>query len=454
MTAAEVNFDGLVGPTHNYGGLSHGNNASVNNKGDISNPQLAAKQGIAKMRAMVGAGLIQGVLPPHARPHGPTLAAAGFGSDIRRAIRNLGATAPGLVGTVSSASAMWTANAATVIPSVDSADGRLHLVPANLIANEHRAIEAQQTTQTLRAIFREPDRFAVHDPLPALQPFGDEGAANHSRVCTSHAEPGTHVFVYGRDAGEPQLDGGLPRRQTRAASQAVARLGQVDEQRRVFVRQSAAAIDAGAFHNDVVAVVNENVVLCHQDAFEIDGSATLPSVEDVDRFVASWGAATSTEVVPIVVSRDEVSLDDAVSSYLFNSQLVTTADGSMMLVCPAEANDTASTHAALQRIVAADANPITEVRHFDLRQSMRNGGGPACLRLRVVLDEQERSALNGNCIVDHALLDQLDAWVDTHYRSELRVTDLLDPAFAMETMGALDELTSILDLGAIYPFQT
>ncbi len=448
-SVVEINFDGLVGPTHNYGGLAFGNVASADNAGAIASPRLAVKQGLAKMRALHHLGLTQGVLPPHARPHGPTLRTLGFDQTPRPESGQSMTVPAELLPLVMSASAMWTANAATVSPSVDTADHRVHLSPANLVANVHRSIESAQTTKTLRAIFADPERFVVHDPLPATPAFADEGAANHSRISAGHASPGTHVFVYGRHAGESVTAGGsFPRRQTREAFEAIVRRHGIE--RTTFVRQSDGAVDAGAFHNDVVCVANERVVLCHQDAFAVDGRTDV-SVSEVEQHIREW--APEVDVVPVVVARHDVSLDDAVTSYLFNSQLISLDDGSMLLVVAADAIENQRTAAAIDAIVSDPANPITATRVFDLRQSMRNGGGPACLRLRVSLSEDEVSALAGRVIVDDELLDSLDEWADRHYRQELSPFDLADPALAQESMAALDELTGILDLGSIYPFQ-
>ncbi len=44
----EINFDGIVGPSHNYAGLSLGNLASARNAGAVSRPRDAALQGLAK----------------------------------------------------------------------------------------------------------------------------------------------------------------------------------------------------------------------------------------------------------------------------------------------------------------------------------------------------------------------------------------------------------------------
>lgn len=434
MNWREVNFDGLVGPTHNYGGLSFGNIASSGNAGKTSSPKTAALQGIQKMRAMVDMGLTQAVLPPHARPHYPTLRLLGFSG-----IAEVGAKAPELLAQLSSGAAMWAANAATVTPSLDSQDGLLHFTPANLVANPHRSIEGHQTARTLKAIFSNPETFFVHDPLPANSAFSDEGAANHSRLVPSHSERGVHMFVYGRTAGETTMAGGaFPRRHTLEASQAVARLHVIPPSQSIFVRQAARAIDGGAFHNDVVAVANESVLLYHEDAFDDPSSLLELFPFDVNM---------------VQISREEVSLADSVGSYLFNSQLVTLDDGSMALITPSDVEENASAAACVRRLIADDSIPISKALSFDLRQSMQNGGGPACLRLRVVMSDAEISAMSGRVIVDHELLGELETWVERHYRDALRPEDLSDPALAQESEAALDELTGILELGAIYYFQ-
>jgi succinylarginine dihydrolase len=432
----EVNFDGIVGPTHSYAGLSFGNRASMTNAGGAGNPRATALQGLAKARTLLRLGVAQAVLPPQQRPHPAALRHLGMGGDVARALADLQAWRPELLAAVMSASSMWTANAATVSPSADTADGRLHLTPANLISTTHRSFEADQTTAVLRVVFADPDRFVVHDPLPATPAFADEGAANHSRLTTSHDEAGVEVFVYGRDAADVQA-GRFPRRQTRLAAEAVARSHGLDPSLVRLVRQSAAAVEAGAFHNDVVSVANESVLLTHEDAFE-EPDALVASLPD--------------HVQVVTVAADEVPLDDAIASYLFNSQLVTRPDGTMALVAPLEARATPTTAAAVERILAAD-NPISEVHHVELRQSMRNGGGPACLRLRVVLTAEEEAALGARVLVDEDRLDTLEAWVRRHYRDRLTAEDLADPALVDESNRALDDLTGLLGLGSVYDFQ-
>ena len=125
MKTVEANFDGLVGPTHNYAGLAYGNLASALNAEKPSNPREAALQGLRKMKALHDLGVPQGVLPPHERPHLPTLRALGFGGKDAEVLGAAHREAPGLLAAASSASAMWVANAATVSPSADAADGRV-----------------------------------------------------------------------------------------------------------------------------------------------------------------------------------------------------------------------------------------------------------------------------------------------------------------------------------------
>lgn len=436
----EVNFDGLVGPTHSYAGLSYGNVASTGSAQAVSSPKQAALQGLAKMKALHDLGLVQGVLPPQERPDLNTLRAFGFsGSDedvLRRAAQH-----PPLLALCCSASAMWTANAATVAPSVDTDDGRVHFTPANLVAKAHRAIEAEATRRALLTIFADKTHFTVHEPLPGGVCFGDEGAANHTRLFGSRE--GAHLFVYGRKA----LDSGgpapvkFPARQTLEASQAVARLNRIDPIRAVFAQQHPATIDAGVFHNDVIAVGSDHVLFVHERAF-LEQSNVL---EALKRLVP--------ELKVIEVFDAQVSVEDAVKSYLFNSQLVRIAGHEgLTLIAPVECEERDNVREYLGRIVAK-GQPIEEMRTFDLRQSMRNGGGPACLRLRVPLTAEEIAAMNQACLLTEDRYLQLVHWVGKHYRDRLAPDDLADPRLLLESRYALDELTQILSLGSLYPFQ-
>lgn len=441
MKAREVNFDGLVGLTHHYAGLSFGNEASTRHQHQVSNPKLAAQQGLLKMKALADAGFAQGVIPPHERPHLPMLRRLGFSGSDAQVLAKAGRQAPQLLSAVSSASAMWVANAATVSPSADSADGKAHFTVANLNNKFHRAIEAPTTGALLRAIFRDERYFAHHHALPQVALLGDEGAANHNRFGGDYGEPGVQLFVYGREEGH----GGLvparyPARQTREASEAVARLHQLDPARTLFVQQNPAVIDQGVFHNDVIAVSNQRVLFCHQLAFLHQDKLLTDLSERVPDFT------------PIVVPDNRVSVADAVATYLFNSQLLSRDDGTMLLVLPQEARQHVGVWRYLTELVES-GGPVRELKVFDLRESMNNGGGPACLRLRVALNAIEQQAVNPAVMMNDRLFATLNQWVDRHYRDRLSQADLVDPQLLIEGREALDELTRLLDLGSVYPFQ-
>ena len=442
ITAVEANADGLVGPTHSYAGLSPGNIASQINAGEPSNPRAAVLQGLDKMKRLADLGLPQFVLPPHERPFIPFLRALGFAGTDAEVLKKAWREAPAMAAAACSASAMWAANAATVTPSADAPDRRVHFTPANLVTNLHRSLEAEQTTRMLRRLFPDPRRFAIHDPLPAVAHLGDEGAANHVRLCADHGEPGVNLLVYGREAWEP-WDAKYPARQTREACEAVVR--RHGAHRPVLARQARSAIEAGAFHNDVVCVGGKTALLFHERAFE-DKPATLNAI----RRAADGLFAPEF----IEVSEKDLPFADAVKSYLFNSMLIALpGEDRLTLLAPTETQENAAAHAAAQA-VASSNGPIGRVEYVDVRQSMRNGGGPACLRLRVVLTEQELTTANAFQRMNDALHARLGDWARRWYREELRPADLADPQLLEETRGALDQLTAILNLGTdFYPFQ-
>ncbi|EDL0087871.1 succinylarginine dihydrolase, partial [Salmonella enterica subsp. enterica serovar Kottbus] len=406
MTAHEVNFDGLVGLTHHYAGLSFGNEASTRHRFQVSNPRLAVKQGLLKMKALADAGFPQAVIPPHERPFIPALRQLGFTGSDEQILDKVARQAPRWLSSVSSASPMWVANAATVCPSADALDGKVHLTVANLNNKFHRALEAPVTEALLRAIFRDESQFSVHSALPQVALLGDEGAANHNRLGGEYGSAGVQLFVYGREEENEIRPARYPARQSREASEAVARLNQVNPQQVIFAQQNPEVIDQGVFHNDVIAVSNRQVLFCHEAAFARQKVLINQLRTRVDGFMA------------IEVPAGEVSVSDAVATYLFNSQLLSRDDGSMLLVLPRECQDHVGVWRYLNKLVAED-NPISAMQVFDLRESMANGGGPACLRLRVVLTEEERRAVNPAVMMNDALFTALNAWADRYYRDRL-----------------------------------
>jgi succinylarginine dihydrolase len=443
QTAREFNFDGLVGPSHNYAGLSFGNVASFNNVKSVSNPRQAALQGLAKMRALAERGFAQALLPPQCRPNFALLRSIGFSGSDADVLAQAYKQAPAILSCAYSASPMWTANAATVSPSADTGDGKVHFTVANLNSKLHRSYEHTQTERTLRAIFNDSRHFAVHAALPPTPAFGDEGAANHGRLCAAHGGRGIEMFVYGRvefdaHAAAPKR---FPARQTLEASQAVARLHGLHDGGAVYLQQNPEVIDLGVFHNDVISVANGNVLFYHEEAF-LDEKAALTSLRGA---LAAIGA----DLVAVRVSSAEVSVADAISSYLFNSQLLSKADGKMALVVPQECQENQAVARYLQALIAS-GGPIDELLSFDLRQSMRNGGGPACLRLRVALSTEEGAAMHQGVLMNEQLHGKLTAWVEKHYRDRLEPSDLADPSLAVEIGTAMEELSRILHLPGLY----
>jgi succinylarginine dihydrolase len=415
VTLREINFDGIVGPSHNYAGLSLGNLASTRNAGEVSQPRAAALQGLDKMRANLALGLAQGIFLPQPRPDRAWLAE--LGTTIEDAD-------PVLAANAMSASAMWAANAATVSPAPDTADGKCHLTVANLRTMPHRSHEWPATLAQLRLAFTA-IAFEVHEPVPTA--FGDEGAANHMRLAPAHGEPGVEVFVYGVSGGA------FPARQHIEASRAVARLHRLDPSRVMFAEQSQEAIAEGAFHNDVVAVANERVLFAHEQAFA-DKEALLSACE---RQVPGFDY--------VEVPATEVPLADAIRSYLFNAQLVTPPDGQPTLIVPSEARETPTVWRWLEQHVAGNG-PIRRVEVVDVRQSMANGGGPACLRLRVVANPE---TVDQRFLVDGAKLDRIGEVIARHWPEQIHHDDLQQPALISDIERARAALLEALDLAPL-----
>jgi succinylarginine dihydrolase len=287
----------------------------------------------------------------------------------------------------------------------------------------HRSHEWPATLAQLRLAFADERHFAVHAPVPPT--FGDEGAANHMRIAAAHGSPGVEIFVYG-------VRGGVyPARQHVEASRAIARFHRLDPGRTLFLAQSAEAIAAGAFHNDVVAVANENVLFAHEKAFA-----------DRQGFYAELRRLVP-EVEIVEVPDSVVSLPDAIRSYLFNAQLVTLPDGGgMALILPEEARDTPNVWAWLEAMAAGNG-PIRKLFVVDVRQSMANGGGPACLRLRIVADP---AAIDPRFLVDEARLDRIAAVVEAQWPAQIAPDDLADPALWPQLEDARRALLETLDI--------
>lgn len=412
----EINFDGIIGPSHNYAGLSLGNIASSSNAGAVSQPRAAALQGIEKMRANLRLGLAQGFFMPLDKPNNTWL--AGLATDMESAEPHIRAAA-------FSASAMWAANAATVSPAPDTADGRCHLSAANLLTMAHRSHEWHGTLAQLKLAFADDKHFAVHAAVPP--PYGDEGAANFMRLCPSHGEAGIEIFVYGK-AGGP-----FPARQHIESSKAIARAHRLDPTKTLFVQQSEVAIAAGAFHNDVVAVANERVLFIHEQALEYP-EETYAQIRSL-----------MPEAEIVVVPANRVSLADAIQSYLFNAQLVTLPDGGMVLILPGEAQANSNVWGWLSEMVEGNG-PIRELVLVNVRQSMANGGGPACLRLRVVAGPAN---VDQRFMADEAKLDRIAETIAEHWPESISPDQVGDAALVQQVQMARNALLDALGLAEL-----
>ena len=416
----EVNFDGLVGPTHNYAGLSHGNIHSVNNKNKPSNPYEAAIQGLNKMKLMHDLGYKQCIIPPQKRPFLKDY------EDYQNMVVN------------ASASSMWVANSCTIAPSVDSYNNKLNLLIANLNSTQHRRLEAPQTYAILNKIFEDSDKFLIQPPINSTGELDDEGAANHTRFCNSYEEEGLHLFVYGRSQNNSEESPTkYPARQTLEASQKVAENLQIKNV--VYAQQSAESIDAGVFHHDVIGVGNKNLYFYHEKALANENE-TLQNLQD----------NFNGDLKLIKVKESEVPLATAVDTYLFNSQLVEYMGGHL-LVAPLQCRKNGLVKKYIQSIVGKNKN-IKKVRYIDLQQSLYNGGGPACLRLRVVMNKEELNSLHQEIIFTNNLYFKLRHWIKKYYKKKLIYDDLFVPSFIQKCYDGFDELTKILNLDGIYLF--
>src|SRR5688572_18703876 len=397
MAYREYNFDGLVGPTHNYAGLGTGNLASMASKHHVSSPRAAALEGLAKMKLLAEMGVPQAILPPQRRPHvgylrmrysatgrthpgargrrhsdagdpcptnGTVDAGRGSGDSgtglpsadpwhgapidwitdrpkidevaaLLRAAAENGEEGRRDLAIASSASAMWAANAATVSPSPDTADGRLHITPANLVSQPHRALEAAERHRLLAHMFGDMMRFDVHPPLSKHN--SDEGAANHTRLAREHGRAGAEIFTFGTASSRETPRRFRPRQHLFASLQIARYHEPFWPYVNFFTKQSRDAIDAGVFHNDVICVGNGNVLLTHERAWcaattwnagvasrwsAFNVPCAEPRTIDVQQLFWETHSILGLAVQPIVISESELPLPDAVKSYLFNSQLV------------------------------------------------------------------------------------------------------------------------------------
>lgn len=435
MNYYEVNFDGIVGPTHLFSGLSYGNVASETNRGSESNPKAAALQGLEKMKFLYDLGIKQAVLPPQLRPHLEILKIRGFQGKSHEILQAAYQDDLELFKAVCSSSSMWTANAATISPSLDTQDGKLHITPANLSTKFHRSLEAHATSKVLRQVI---PMASHHAPLVSM--LSDEGAANHIRFALDHSKPGIELFIYGYsfdiDAIKPNI---YPARQAKEASEEIISLHKLDTKNYVLAQQNPDAIDTGVFHNDVISTGNLNLFLYHEKSF-LDTEGTIAELDHKYKSISGQG------LILVKVTENIISLEDAIKSYLFNSQIISTQDGSMVLIAPIECEENLRIKAFIEKLIRDPKIPIKQVHYFNLRESMRNGGGPACLRLRVVMSDDEIMHCHQKVFLTNKLYSELYSWIEKYYRDRLVAEDIIQPGFYEEIVTAFHALEKILGL--------
>lgn len=424
----EVNFDGLVGPTHHFGGLGVGNVASQANRARVSRPRDAALEGLEKAWLVAQLGVPQVLLPPLLRPNRELLAALGFAGTLDVQLKAAYETEPQVLSAAMSASAMWSANAATISPVTDTADGRLHITPANLISSWHRGQETHERGEMFRVLWAGCDDVIVHEPLPAILPLRDEGAANHLRLCDSLGERGIEIFVSGDDAEGMVSTRRFMIRQTWATGKAIGRSHRLNAAHTFHLQQSSKAIDAGAFHNDVISTAHEHLWFLHEDAFEHG----LSGLEEIEK--AFW-QQTGTRLKMVVVGSGELSIQAAVQTYVFNSQIVTLPKADprepsrFHWIAPGQSWETKETHQLLQSWQRDHELSLEKIHYVSLQESMANGGGPACLRLRISLSPAQLAALPPGILLNDEQYHRVHDWIVKWYPVQLTLSDLADAAF-------------------------
>ncbi len=432
MSFIEAQIDRVVGPTHHFGGLGVGNVASKMHAGQASNPQAAAFQGLDKMRLVAGLGVPQLILPPQPRPDFHLLTAFGYRGTPAEILQNVLDDDPSVLSAAASCSAMWTANAATVTPSCDSDQGTLMMTVANLSASLHRSIEATVTRKELGRLFN--TGVEVRDALPGGASMRDEGAANHMRLSSPDGQFGVNVFVHGDGQPEPHLH--WPR-QTLATGKAIARGHGLKENDVFHLKQHPDAIDAGAFHNDVVAMSHQDLLIHHESAFAPE------SRSEMSRLQSRFQEVVERPLRVLSIASDELTLEDAINTYFFNSQVISTSNSgktSWSILCPVQVQRHTGANQLIQRLCAED---VFDAVHFvDLGQSMDGGGGPACLRLRVPISKHKLVRLAESAFWTETLDSDLRDIISDRYPRKLQLADLADAEIcqqALETQRLLSE---------------
>ena len=429
MKPREVHIEMLSGPTHLHGGLSFGNIASSANRLKISSPKRAALQSLEKMKLLHDLGARALIFPPQPRPDFDFLLSLGFSGSKTEIIKHAYETAPQALFQATSSAMMWMANAASSTPSQDSSDKKVHISIANLAADAHRSIEAAFSYKMFKKVFHNTKYFTIHPPLPACYELFDEGAANHTRFCMKDSSCGLHLFVWGRSMRASCMPKQYPARQTLEAEEAIVRRHLLDPDRVIFCQQNPSVIDKGVFHNDVIATGHNDLFFVHEDAF-VDTPKILRVLEK------------KLPIRACVIARKMLSVEEAVRTYLFNSQIISVNDQTF-LIASKEVKKSHGCQKALERLKSFGVN---EVLYVDLDESMKNGGGAACLRLRLIVSDAEWQKILPTVIFTSDLYEELKECVEQYYPEKLCLKDLLDPKVQKQLEKAYKRVYQILKI--------
>jgi succinylarginine dihydrolase len=294
-------------------------------------------------------------------------------------------------------------------------------------------MEHEERTDQLRVLTQGMNPCEVVDALPSSQPLRDEGAANHMRLCGSgnNRNRAVHVFVH-EPASESDSLSPLRyvSRQSVVASHHVSRKLTLAEEKCVFIEQSQRAINAGVFHNDVIATSHGNLLLCHELAF-------TNTPQSIERMSEKYRQVVGEELICEIVTESMLPIEESVRSYLFNSQILSKSDGSFHLLCPSECGESERVRTVIEGWLASESNPISSVETIGVQESMSNGGGPACLRLRLDVDEEQVSQLEPRWRFTPERHSEIARWIDNYYPARLCIDDLARWDFAEHAMAAV-----------------
>ena len=411
MTPHYCCIDTIIGPTYHYGGLALGNTHSLDHKHVVANPKKAALQGLSKMKLLRDHGISQYVLPAYVRDYkGLVQGYYNNQGDFEDNLKRLYDENLDIFSSFFSASSAWLANAWTMTPSIDSSDGRYHVSPASLNACFHRQLDVKQTIAILTNRLCSKTYITCHHPSP----FFDEGAANMIRL--SAGGKGLYLFVSGSSDTKR-----FKSRHDKRSWQRLVSQHQLDPDYVIYLTQHPDAIDAGVFHNDVISFGVDDLLVVHENAF-VDQPNYCDTI--LERYFSCFG----TDLTLIQIPDSILPLKDAVNSYFFNSQLVRKDDNRYLLLVPSRCKGLPVMDYFVS-IVAKKWESQLEIMVCDVEESIKNGGGPACLRNSMDVYDDPKLIFDDRYLFTLEKYDDFVRLVNQYYPSSLELNDFLSVSF-------------------------